>query len=68
MNFITYFLIFMAKVIENTLGTLRLIIVANGKKVFGAILQGIIAIIWAISAGIVRYWPTYSITPYENPL
>lgn len=53
MNFITYFLIFMAKVIENTLGTLRLIIVANGKKVFGAILQGIIAIIWAISAGIV---------------
>lgn len=53
MNFITYFLIFMAKVIENTLGTLRLIIVANGKKVSGAILQGIIAIIWAISAGIV---------------
>lgn len=53
MNFITYFLIFMAKVIENTLGTLRLIIVANGKKLFGAILQGIIAIIWAISAGIV---------------
>lgn len=53
MNFITYFLIFIAKVIENTLGTLRLIIVANGKKVFGSILQGIIAIIWAISAGIV---------------
>lgn len=53
MNFITYFFIFIAKVIENTLGTLRLIVVANGKKLFGAILQGIIAIIWVLSAGVV---------------
>lgn len=48
-----YFFIFILKVIENTLGTLRLIVVANGKKWFGAILQGIIAIIWVLSAGIV---------------
>lgn len=53
MNLFTYFLIFIFKVIENTLSTLRIIIVANGKKLFGAILQGIIAIIWVISAGIV---------------
>lgn len=53
MNFTMYFFIFILKVIENTLGTLRLIVVANGKKWFGAILQGIIAIIWVLSAGIV---------------
>lgn len=53
MNLFTYFLIFIFKVIENTLSTLRIIIVANGKKLFGAILQGIISIIWVISAGIV---------------
>lgn len=53
MNFITYFLIFISKVIENTLSTLRLIVVANGKKIFGAILQGIIAVVWVISASIV---------------
>lgn len=53
MNFTTYFLIFILKIIETTLGTLRLIVVANGKKWFGAILQGIIAIIWVLSAGIV---------------
>lgn len=53
MNLFTYILIFIFKVIENTLSTLRIIIVANGKKLFGAILQGIIAIIWVISAGIV---------------
>lgn len=53
MNFITYFLIFIAKVIENTLGTLRLIVVANGKKLFGAILQCVISVIWVLSAGIV---------------
>lgn len=53
MNFTMYFFIFILKVIENTLGTLRLIVVANGKKLFGAILQGIIAIIWVLSAGIV---------------
>ena len=53
MNLITYFLIFSAKSIENTLATLRIILVANGKKGLGAILQGIISIIWVLSAGIV---------------
>lgn len=53
MDFTTYFLIFILKIIETTLGTLRLIVVANGKKWFGAILQGVIAVIWVLSAGIV---------------
>ncbi len=48
-----YIIIFISKVIENTLGTLRLIIVANGKKIIGAILQFIIAIIWVLVTGLV---------------
>lgn len=48
-----YIIIFVAKVIENAVGTLRLIVVSNGKKVLGAILQGIIAIIWICVTGVV---------------
>ena len=48
-----YLLIFISKIIENTLATLRLIVVSNGKKILGSILQGIIALIWVLSAGIV---------------
>ena len=39
MKILTYLAIFIAKIIENTLSTLRLIVVAKGKKLFGAILQ-----------------------------
>ena len=53
MNYYTYLAIFLFKIIENTLSTLRLIIVAKGKKFSGAILQFIISIIWVISTGIV---------------
>lgn len=52
-NIATYILIFLAKLIENALGTLRLIIVANGKKHTGAILAFIIALIWVIALGVV---------------
>ena len=48
-----YFLIFISKVIELCLSTLRLIVVANGKKLFGAILQFIIALVWVLVTGIV---------------
>ena len=48
-----YIIIFLSKVIENAVGTLRLIVVANGKKILGAILQGIIAIIWICVTGVV---------------
>lgn len=47
-----YIIIFLFKFIENTLGTLRLIVVARGRKIMGAILQGIVTLVWAISAGL----------------
>lgn len=53
MNIILYFIIFISKTIELSLGTLRLIVVANGKKVMGAILQGIIAVVWICITGVV---------------
>lgn len=53
MKILTYLAIFIAKIIENTLSTLRLIVVAKGKKLFGAILQFIIAFVWVITTGIV---------------
>lgn len=53
MNILLYIVIFASKVIENALATLRLIVVANGKKMFGAILQFIIALVWVIVTGTV---------------
>ena len=53
MNYKIYFLIFLTKIIENSLGTLRLIVVASGKKWVGSILNGVIAIIWVIGTGMV---------------
>ena len=53
MRFLTYLAVFVCKIIENALSTLRLIVVAKGKKVFGAILQFIIAFVWVITTGIV---------------
>ena len=48
-----YIFIFISKIIENALATLRLIVVANGKKLLGAFLNGIIALIWIFVTGIV---------------
>jgi len=48
-----YLLIFSSKVIENALATLRLIVVANGKKLIGSFLNLIISIIWIISTSLV---------------
>lgn len=53
MNILIYLLIFTFKVIENTLSTLRIIVVSNGKKLLGAILQGIVSIVWVISTSLV---------------
>lgn len=47
-----YILIFIFKLIENTLSTLRIIIVGQGKKLLGSILQTIVTLIWTISAGL----------------
>lgn len=48
-----YILIFTFKVLENALGTLRMILIANGKKQIGAILQLIISLIWILSTSMV---------------
>ena len=48
-----YIIIFLCKVIENTLTTLRIILISNGKKILGAIIQGFVALIWIFSTGIV---------------
>lgn len=45
--------IFLSKIIENAIATLRLIVVSNGKKMLGAILNLIISIIWIISTSLV---------------
>lgn len=50
---ISYVLIFISKIIENTLSTLRIIVVANGKKKIGAILNGIVSICWIFSTSFV---------------
>jgi uncharacterized protein YebE (UPF0316 family) len=53
MKILIYILIFIFKVFENTISTLRIIVVSNGKKILGAILQGIVSIIWVISTSLV---------------
>lgn len=53
MNIFIYCLIFISKIIENALATLRLIVVANGKKILGAILQFCIAMVWILITGMV---------------
>lgn len=53
MNIILYIIVFVAKVIENGLATLRVILIANGKKGMGAFLQFLITIVWIAATGIV---------------
>lgn len=53
MNIPLYCMIFFSKVLENALATLRLIVVANGKKWLGAILQFIVALVWVFVTGAV---------------
>lgn len=48
-----YFFIFISKIIENTLSTLRLIVVTSGKKKLGALLNGLVALCWIFVTGIV---------------
>lgn len=48
-----YLSIFIFKIIEDALATLRLIVVSNGKKVFGAVLQFVVTLIWLVLTGTV---------------
>ena len=50
---VNYIYIFIFKIIEDSLATLRLILVSNGKKVLGAILQFIVTVIWIWLTGYV---------------
>ena len=53
MNFLIYIAIFLFKIIEDALATLRLIVVSNGKKKLGAILQFVVTLIWIVLTGTV---------------
>ena len=53
MNIILYIVILVSKILENALATVRLIVVSNGKKLLGAILNTVVSIIWVFTAGIV---------------
>lgn len=48
-----YIIIFILKILENALGTLRLIIVSNGKKIEGAILNFLLSVVWVMSTSMV---------------
>lgn len=53
MQLLIYFFIFISKLIENAVATLRLIVVANGKKLLGAILNLITSLAWIVSTSLV---------------
>ena len=48
-----YMGIFIFKIIEDALGTLRIIVVSNGKKKLGALLQFLNALVWVLVTGTV---------------
>lgn len=48
-----YILILINKIVENILGTVRVIVISKGKKILGAILNFIISLVWISSTGIV---------------
>ena len=53
MNILIYFTIFGLKIVEDAISTLRLIVVANGKKGLGSILHFINSLIWVFVAATV---------------
>lgn len=48
-----YLAIFLSKILENALATLRIILVSNGKKKSGALLQGLVMLVWILVTGYV---------------
>lgn len=50
---ITCLLIFILKIVENALATLRIIVIANGKKGLGASLNFLMALTWIFSTSLV---------------
>ena len=52
MNIGIYLSIFFLKLLENAIGTIRMIIATNGKKFLGSVLQFLIGIVWVMSASL----------------
>jgi uncharacterized protein YebE (UPF0316 family) len=50
-----YLIIFITKAIENMLATVRIILIAKNRKIVGALLNGIISLIWIFSTYIVIF-------------
>ncbi len=50
---ITYLFIFLLKLVENALATLRIIVIANGKKFLGAFLNFLMSFSWIFSTTLV---------------
>lgn len=48
-----YLLIFINKIVENILGTVRVIVISKGRKFLGAVLNFIISLVWISSTGMV---------------
>ena len=48
-----YLTIFVSKLLENIFSTLRIIFIANNKKIIGAVLTFIISIIWILSVSFI---------------
>ena len=48
-----YLALFFLKIIENALATLRIIVIANGKKLFGAFLNFLMSLSWIFSTSLV---------------
>lgn len=46
-----YLMILILKILENTLSTMRIIVIAKGKKKLGAFLNFIIALVWILVTG-----------------
>ena len=47
-----YLLIFIFKILENTLSTLRIVVLGIGKKITGAVLLFLVCIVWILSNGL----------------
>ena len=53
MNILLYLFIFVCKIIENMIATLRIIIINNNKKILGALLQFANTMIWLLGTSLV---------------
>jgi len=48
-----YFIIILSKLLENALTTLKIILIANNKKLIGALLTFVVSLIWVLSVSFI---------------